>query len=218
MSHADLMQPVGLLLAGGRGSRFDSSGHLDKLLARVQGEPVCLRAAQTLKQVCPTSFAVLPPDKPALLHLLAQSGCEPLVSDATRLGMGHSIAVGAARILEKCGPRPVVLALADMPHVQPGTIRALIAQLGKDTLSVVAPTFGQRRGHPVVFGAGHLPSLAQLAGDRGAFSLLQHYPPRLLEVSDPGVLQDIDTQDDLTAFATDDTMDRRRDTPERHQP
>lgn len=212
------MHPIGLLLAGGRGSRFDASGHLDKLLARVQGQAVCLRAAQTLKQVCPTSFAVLPPGKPELLRLLEQSGCEPLVSEATRLGMGHSIAMGAARILETCGPRPVVLALADMPHVQPATIRALIARLGEDPLSVVAPTFRQRRGHPVVFGAGHLPALAHLAGDRGAFSILQQYPPQLLEVDDPGVLQDIDTQDDLTAFATDDTMDRRRDTPERHQP
>ena len=218
MSHAELLQPIGLLLAGGRGSRFDSSGHLDKLLARVQGQAVCSRAAQTLTRVCPDSVAVLPPGKPELLRLLEQSGCKPLVTEATRLGMGHSIAVGAARIFEKHGMRPVVLALADMPHVKPETIQALIARLGEDPLSVVAPTFRQRRGHPVVFGAGHLAALAQLAGDRGAFPILQQYPPQLLEVDDPGVLQDIDTQDDLTAYTTDDTMDRRRDTPERHQP
>ena len=216
MSAVDAQAPVGLLLAGGRGSRFDPSGHRDKLLALLDGEPVCVRAARTLKAACPHAFAVLPSNKPELHSLIEQTGCETLVTDATRLGMGHSIAFGAARIFERVGSRPLVLALGDMPRVRIETIHTLIARLGSNPLAIVAPTFNGQRGHPVVFGAAHLEALAHLQGDRGAFSLLQTYPPQFVPVDDPGVLQDIDTPDDLAADAAHGSMDRRRDTPDSH--
>ena len=217
MSVTEAHAPVGLLLAGGRGSRFDASGHRDKLLAQLDGEAVCLHAARALKAACERSFAVLPPGKPELLALLDAAGLETLVTPATRLGMGHSIARGAAHILEHCGERPVVVALGDMPRVRASTFRALLDALGRDPMAIVAPGFQRRRGHPVVFGPGHLAALAGLAGDRGAFAILERTPPRLIEVEDPGVLQDIDTPDDLAADAAHGSMDRRRDTPDSHR-
>ena len=39
---------VGLLLAGGRGSRFDDSGVRNKLLAAIDGEAVVTHAARRL--------------------------------------------------------------------------------------------------------------------------------------------------------------------------
>lgn len=216
MSTVESPEPVGLLLAGGRGSRFDPSGHRDKLLALLDGEPVCVHAARTLKAACRQAFAVLPLNKPELRRLIEQTGCEPLITDATRLGMGHSIAFGAARILDKVGGRPLVLALGDMPRVRIETIHMLIARLDGNPLAIVAPTFNGRRGHPVVFGAAHLETLAHLEGDRGAFALLQANPPQLVPIDDPGVLQDIDTPDDLAADAAHGSMDRRRDTPDSH--
>ena len=217
MSAADPDRAVGLLLAGGRGSRFDSTGHRDKLLATLEGEAVCERSARCLISVCPDSFAVLPPGKTALLQALERAGCKPLISETTRLGMGHSIAFGAARILERMGPVSIVLALADMPRLKPDTIRILIDALGSDPMAIVAPKHSGRRGHPVIFGSGHLRAMTSLGGDRGAFSILEQHPPRLIDVDDPGVLQDIDTPDDLAADPTDDSMDRRRDTPDHHR-
>ena len=217
MSIADHRPPVGLLLAGGRGSRFDSSGHRDKLLAAIDGEAVCARAARTLKAACPTTFAVLPPGKPELRNLLEEAGCETFVTASTQLGMGHSIAFAAARILERLGERPLVLALGDMPRVALQTIQLLVTRLGSDPLAIVAPTYKGQRGHPVVFGAAHLPALSALSGDRGAFPILQAYPPLLIAVDDPGVLQDIDTPEDLAADTGHGNMDRRRDTPDHHR-
>lgn len=209
---------IGLLLTGGRGSRFDASGHRDKLLAIYAGAPVAVQAARHLIAACASVFAVLPLNKPQLLALLQAEGCETLPTDATQLGMGHSIAHGVARITERCAPAPLVVALGDMPAVQPDTIRALIDRAGNDPNSIVAPGYRGRRGHPVVFGAAHWPALTELAGDRGAFALLERHRPRIIEVDDPGVLQDIDTEDDLGADAGHGSMDRRRDTPDAHQP
>jgi molybdenum cofactor cytidylyltransferase len=149
--------------------------------------------------------------------VLDAAGLETIVTDATRLGMGHSIARGASHILERCGERPVVVALGDMPRVQPETFRALIAQLCNDPLAIIAPSYRNRRGHPVVFGKAHLAALAGLSGDRGAFAILERTPPRMIEVDDPGVLQDIDTPEDLAADAAHGSMDRRRDTSDSHR-
>ena len=45
-----------------------------------------------------------------------------------------------------------------------------------------------------------------LGGDRGAFSILEQHPPRLIDVDDPGVLQDIDTPDDLAGWRYEDKL------------
>ena len=207
---------VGLLLAGGRGSRFDASGKSDKLLASYEGEPVIVRSARTLTQACSRVFAVLPPGKSGLRGLLEQAGCETVVTEATRLGMGHSIAQGVAQILERCTPHCLVLALGDMPRLASTTVLKLIEAAGSDPRAIIAPSLHGKRGHPVVFGADHLQALTRLSGDRGAFAILEQHQPRLIEVDDPGVLHDIDTPADLLVDPFHDSMDRRRDTPDTH--
>lgn len=188
------------------------------MLARFDGKPVVARAAHTLASVCGRVFAVLPPGKPELLATLREAGCEPIETEATRLGMGHSIAFGASRIIERCRPSVVVIALGDMPALRPETIANLIAAALAEPESIVAPSFGGRRGHPVVFDAAHLPVLCKLDGDKGAAVVLERHRPRLVAVDDPGVLQDIDTPGDLGIDTSHGSMDRRRDTPDAHQP
>lgn len=209
---------VGLLLAGGRGSRFDSGGHHDKLLARIEGQAVAALAAQSLVLACDRSFAVLPPGKPELERELHAAGCETLITEATRLGMGHSIAFGVARILERCQPACIVVMLGDMPRVRAHTISRVIDALRRHPASIAAPVMAGRRGHPVVFSPAHFEALKALRGDRGAASLLHTHTPTLVEVDDPGIFLDIDTPADLAQGAADEGMDRRRDTPEQHRP
>jgi len=54
-----------------------------------------------------------------------------------------------------------------------------------------------RRGHPVAFGAELFTELATLVGDEGARRLVARYPAFGVEVDDPGVLLDVDTESDL---------------------
>jgi molybdenum cofactor cytidylyltransferase len=57
--------------------------------------------------------------------------------------------------------------------------------------------FEGRRGNPVAFGALHLPALLALTGEHGARSLLKSSSVVEVAVSDPGILRDIDTPNDL---------------------
>jgi molybdenum cofactor cytidylyltransferase len=109
------------------------------------------------------------------------------------LGMGHSLACGA-RAAE--GWSQVFVALADMPWVRAETLRALQATLAEAPAdAIVQPVYQGKPGHPVGFGATHLPALTRMSGDAGARELLATAGDRLVRVpvDDPGVLQDLDT-------------------------
>mgnify|MGYP003739742675 CR=1 FL=1 len=115
-------------------------------------------------------------------------------------GMGGSLRLAAEALPPDT--EAVVIGLADMPEIAPGTISALIAAwrpLG--IRGIVAPEFDDRRGHPVIFGAGHFPALRELSGDQGARSVIQRCAADLLlvPVDDPGVIVDLDTPSDLEA-------------------
>jgi molybdenum cofactor cytidylyltransferase len=83
----------------------------------------------------------------------------------------------------------------DMPLVRPETLRAVSRELGHHP--VVYAQHKGRRGHPVGFSSELYSELARLSGDEGARRLVARYPAFGVEVDDPGVLVDVDTQADL---------------------
>lgn len=121
-----------------------------------------------------------------------------LVNHSADEGMGSSLRLAAEALPPDT--EAVVVGLADMPEIASTTIAALISAwrpLGPQ--GIVAPCFEGRRGHPVVFGAQHIPALRALGGDIGARSILKAHDYKLLKVEDPGVLIDLDVPGDLEA-------------------
>jgi molybdenum cofactor cytidylyltransferase len=57
-----------------------------------------------------------------------------------------------------------------------------------------------RRGHPVGFAAELYSELMMLSGDEGARRIIARYPAVGVDVDDPGVLLDLDTEADLAAM------------------
>ena len=89
-----------------------------------------------------------------------------------------------------------LIALADMPHVEAGTIAALGDAL-RAGAGIVQPYCGGRGGNPVGFARRHLAQLLALEGDQGARALLRQHPVTRVEVEDEGIFRDIDTPEDL---------------------
>lgn len=127
------------------------------------------------------------------------TGAVPLVNPEAERGMGRSLAVGAAwlrHIDARCG----VIALADMPWIEPATISA-VAEEGLAHGCPVAPVFRGRLGFPRAVPATLFSRLIGLTADRGASALLDWgTAARHLECEDPGILRDIDTPSDLLEF------------------
>ena len=189
---------VGILLAAGRGRRFDPLGRRNKLLEILPGpggEPVVVASARKLLAVVPSVIAVVPPDDGGLKALLSSIGCEVGVCPDADSGMAASL-VHALRHSLPHDPAAWLVALGDMPHVAPATLQALADALAAGA-SIAAPVMDGRRGNPVGFGRVHLQALLALEGDQGARRLLQTCPVTEVAVIDPGIFRDIDTPADL---------------------
>lgn len=189
------MTPVGILLAAGRGRRFDPSGSRNKLLQPVAGgEPVVVASARALLAVVPQVIAVVAPGDGGVADALRALGCDVTVCPSADDGMAHSLVHAVRHSLPAA--QAWLIALGDMPHVREPTIRALSDAVAGGAV-IAAPVLGGRRGNPVAFGAACLPALLALEGDEGARRILKLYPVTELEVDDPGIFQDIDSPADL---------------------
>jgi len=97
-------------------------------------------------------------------------------------------------------PAHAILVLpGDMPLIEPATVRAVIAAFDAapdPQRWIVAPALGDRRGHPVVFGAAHVPALAALGECERPRAVVEGAGEhlRLIAVDDIGVVTDIDDQ------------------------
>lgn len=195
MAHASLA--TGLLLAGGRGTRFDPCGTQNKLMARLpDGTPVAHAAARHLLACVPRVVAVVRPGAEALADMLNVAGCDVVFTTQAERGIGASLAAGVHASADAPG---WIVALADMPWIAPATIEALARELDTGA-SIVAPAYRGKRGHPVGFGAMHGAALEALDGDAGARSLLASNAVVTIHVADPGILADIDTPSDLEGW------------------
>jgi molybdenum cofactor cytidylyltransferase len=188
------VNPVGILLAAGRGKRFDPSGARNKRLATLPGgDLVAVASARKLLSVLPKVIAVVPEDGGVAAALRAL-GCQVTICLDADSGMAASLAHAVRSSLPN--PDGWLVALADMPFVQPQTVQALCDALAGGA-GIAVPVTAGRRGNPVAFSAGHLDALLALQGDQGARGLLKSCPVAEVEVNDPGIFRDIDTPADL---------------------
>lgn len=191
------MDLVGILLAAGRGSRFDPSGERNKLLQALPGGGIVVAAsARHLLAALPKVVAVVGPEGEGVAAELRALGCEVTVCGSAGDGMGVSLAHAI------CHAAPLadgwLIALGDMPHVRPSTISAL-AQAIEHGHDIAVPVMNGRRGNPVAFSRLHLGALLALQGDQGARNLVKSNPVIEIDVGDPGIFQDIDTAADLSS-------------------
>lgn len=187
---------VGILLAGGRSTRFGT----DKLLHPLaDGTPIALASGRRLVATCPHTVSVVPAGQATLRRLLSDIGVDVRVDPACELGIGSSLACAVRATPDAEG---WLVALADMPFLQVSTLRSVLGAL-RDGAEIAAPVCRGRRGHPVGFSRRCFAALAGLQGDAGGRRLVDD-PSRslvLIAVDDAGIHRDVDHPGDLLAVA-----------------
>ena len=186
-----------IVLAAGKGSRFDGAGHK---LAQPLGNSSVLMAtlaaaiASHLRVVVVTTapFAEVARASVAARDVVVLP--EVGAPGESGLGMGASIAAGVAACPDARG---WLVLPGDMPLVEPATLVAVAQAL--DIHPIAYAQHNGRRGHPVGFAAELYSELTALSGDEGARRLVARYPAFAVERDDPGILIDIDTTRDLEA-------------------
>jgi molybdenum cofactor cytidylyltransferase len=187
-------RPTVVVLAAGKGSRFKGSSHK---LEQPLGDLSVL--GSTLRNAVASHLPVVVVLTQALAagaaRIVAARDVVVLPPALAALGMGHSIAAGVAARADAPG---WLLLPGDMPMIQPATLLAVAAAL--EHHPVAYAQHRGRRGHPVGFAAELYSELMMLSGDEGARRLIARYPAVGVDVDDPGVLLDLDTEADLAAM------------------
>ena len=175
-----------ILLAAGKSSRFGGR----KLTASLDGKPVWEWSASAAERAgFVARYLVVGPDWPG----------EPRAEWTTVLnanaasGIGASIAAG---VEAASSSKRIVIALADMPLMQPNHLR----RLGESRGNVFTRQRGGAAGTPAAFDRSAYSALRSLNGDRGASSLALDYT-EIVAPEDERILSDIDTRADLAAIS-----------------
>ena len=181
-----------LLMAAGSSRRM---GVRNKLLLPWRGRPLVAAVADALiAGGCDPVVAVLGHQRDAVAAALAARAVRLVHNPDHASGLAGSIAAGVAALPLDAGG--YLIALGDMPELQPRTVVALRrAFAAAGPAAIVVPVAGGRRGNPVLFSHQHAAELRELAGDVGARTLLRRHEDLVVEVEleDEGVLFDLDT-------------------------
>jgi len=184
-----------IILAAGYSQRF---GEEDKLLADLNGKHLI---SYVLDQVTPLPFSqrlIVVNQRRADLKALCDPGLFEMVENPVALGgMATSICAGVNAITDAEG---AILILGDMPDIQKTTYLNLLNNVQQSSQPrIIAPSYNSQRGHPVFFSRHFFEDLSALSGDSGARLVIEQHlnHVQVIEVDDPGVLLDIDTQVEL---------------------
>ncbi|MBQ7502287.1 nucleotidyltransferase family protein [bacterium] len=128
-----------------------------------------------------------------------------VVNEGWAEGMASSLRVGLRAALKSCEDSDrtlgaVAVCPVDLPFLSREAVKRIIEALNECTApekAIIVPEYGERRGHPVIFGSAYFEELLSLEGDRGGSPLLRAHKDRVIPVriSDSGIFEDCDSQE-----------------------
>jgi molybdenum cofactor cytidylyltransferase len=127
---------------------------------------------------------------------LAGTGADVVRNPRYPEGMLSSVQAGAAAAPPET--EWLVLALGDQPWVRSQTVELLLREATEHGAGIVVPSYGGRRGHPLVLSARYRHEIGELPPETGLRELLRRHPDEIRHVvlPDETVLEDMDTPDD----------------------
>lgn len=190
------MSLAGVVLAAGRSARMGSP----KALLDFLGVPFAVRILEALEALeVKTRVVVLGPDAPRIQPALAGHDCVIVENPDPETGPIASLR-GALRALQPLQPSAVLVWPVDLPHVRVSTVERVLEAYRRTGAPAVVPTFGDRRGHPVIWGSALFGELLDSAAAtrEGARAVLHAHEKEIVTVSvdDPAVIDAVNTPED----------------------
>lgn len=191
-----MTQRIGaIVLAAGFSNRFGSS----KLLAELDnGRTVFEQTIQRITEALPDSLTITRPEMASQLENLATPS-PVLAFENAEQGMGATLAFAVQQIVDR-GWTGCLICLGDMPFIQSSSYSEICKPLIEG--AIVVPILDSSPGNPVGFASKYFPELAELSGDSGGKKIIERYPEAVirLQINDAGILQDIDTPEQLSQY------------------
>ncbi len=205
-----------VVLAAGRSTRM---GAANKLLAEVGGQPMVRRVLdQVLASQAADVVVVTGHERGRIETALDDptdgGRCRLVHNPDFAAGLSTSLHRGLAALSEDIDG--ALVCLGDMPEVTAGVIDRLIAAFDPlEGRAICLPTWAGKRGNPALLARRYFAEVQAISGDVGARALIGEYPEAVSEVamddlaSGFGVLEDVDTPEDLGALSSGDAREPR---------
>ena len=185
-----------VILAAGTSARMGRP----KQLLPLGGTTVLARAIENVRAAGLVEIVlVLGASAEAIRRQLPQSvldGLKVVVNQAYAQGMASSLREGLSALDPQSAAALIIL--GDQPLVRPQTLHQIIAGYHRSGAQIVIPSHQGKRGNPVLLNRSVFPEVMALEGDTGCRAIFANHLDAILkvEVEDPGILLDIDNQDD----------------------
>lgn len=182
-----------VVLASGFSSRFNGN----KLIAALGGLTVIKRTVENARSSMASEVIVVvdPKDEAVKAEI---SGRITVIENLHRSeGISSSVKAGIAAVSHLSDG--VIFMVGDQPFVTSGIIDRLIYRFMTDDCEVVACKLGRELMNPMLFHRSLFPELLEISGDAGGkqVAMKMHDEVCVEEISNPNLLFDIDTREDL---------------------
>jgi molybdenum cofactor cytidylyltransferase len=187
-----------LVLAAGQSLRM--AGETPKLLLPWDGVPVIRRVVETAaacRGLAEPPRVVVGARADEVTQAVAGTGARIVYNPDYAAGeMLSSLQVGVCELGDDISACLVLL--GDQPWLQREVVEAVLTGYASNTTGLVAPTYGGRRGHPVLIDRHYWPELLALPRGSAPRDLLTRQGEDLLSVpvETDGILRDMDTWED----------------------
>ena len=173
----------GIVLAAG----FSSRAKTNKMLLEYHKKPIILHTIETMHQFCQRIIVVTGHYHTELVNYLKQyKFIEFVYNEGYEQGMFSSVKAGVLRTRNSFFIIP-----GDYPNVQSSTYRQIIDNLG----SIVVPSYQNKLGHPIYFDHAYKNKILETKQEN-LKDFRNDYEFKIVNVNDPGILFDVDDQDD----------------------
>lgn len=160
-----------------------------------EGKTLLQRAAETaLSTACGPVIVVLGANAEAIRQTISQYPVEIIYNADWPEGIASSIRLGIKELQQKPGVTSVILMLCDQPLVSATLLNELVEK--RADAGIVACTYENTIGTPVLFSSAYFEELQLLTGNEGAKKILLKHPATVISIPFPLGGVDIDTIED----------------------
>ena len=187
-----------IILAAGSSSRMGRP----KQLLEINGEQLLLRTVQTaLDARVEKIIVVLGANEPVHRKIIAHLQVEGITNPEWGKGMGSSLKIGLAHLLETTPqPEAALVMVCDQPLLTSTHLTKLLNEATTNTRGIIASYYANSPGVPVLFKKSFFKSLLSIADHEGAKSILQKNKDDIATIEFPGGETDLDTWSDYENF------------------
>lgn len=189
----------GVILAAGPSSRFGAQR--PKQLAEIAGQTLVRRTVGRALESSLVEVIVVVGHAAEAVRLELRGLAVSVVENPDfAAGQSGSVKVGLAAVDSRS--KAAMFVPIDQPGLTAALIDRLIATYASAAGAIVLPSYGGRRGAPVIVDRSLFAELALISGDEGGRQIFEHYSDRIVELplSSEESLVDVDREEDLARY------------------